>query len=627
MVCITALIMAAAFAGHPANVSARGHETDPFDSVRIRYEGYLKAIGPGKWYIGELAVLVDQNTTVIEKRGRAEPGAWVVVFGIRDDEGAIYGEIIQVERPAGRGGPVWQFSGVVTKQVGSWWVIGEMLVEVTADTQITGTPGPNWLVWVVAEQKTTELRALAIEAIADSPATVPVEFRGILQAVEPGKGIIDGRPFVLTSDAVVIGEPAPGLMAEIRATPTPAGPLTVHFMRVVPPAATASGAKVASSSEAKAAIDDNQIPAATASGSNVTISPWTGPDLVANGMAGASHPVLAYTPDGAAHMAWESNGYLFHAVRSNGGDWSAARRTWMGVEPVLTVDKAGRLHLIFRGQFFEGLEIYHSSYLDGDWTLPVNVSRTTGRSERPALTTDNRGDLRAVWMDDTPGYWIIYTALWSDGFWRSQPVPNARGQFPALAAADDGKIFVAWQDRTPTPDNPGGNTNIFLSEQGPDGWSLPINISDQTGSDAMAVSLTTGADRLAYLVWVEGGRTLRWTFGGGFYWPRPQTITQAARTVHGPQIVFGAYRALYVAWDEGDMLRATHALGVPAAWRKPEVVAAPAGTVKDVWLVKNGNGATLAWVQETETTGAGIYLAHRELNLSPRTWLPILILP
>ncbi|MCX7707929.1 MAG: hypothetical protein N2204_07985 [Anaerolineae bacterium] len=502
-----------------------------------------------------------------------------------------------------------------------------MLVEVTADTQIIGTPGPNWLGWVVAEQKMTELRALAIEAIADSPATVPVEFRGILQAVEPERGIIDGRPFVLAGDAVVIGEPAPGRIAEIRATPSPAGALTVHFLRVVPPSATASSIKSPSDPETETAENKNQSSAATASSSNVTVSPWTGPDLVANGMTSASHPVLAHTPDGTAHMVWESNGYLFHGVRSNGRNWSAARRIRMGQEPVLTVDQTGQLHLIFKGQFFEGLEIYHSKYVNGDWTLPVNVSRTTGRSERPALVTDSRGDLRAVWMDDTPGDWIIYTALWSDGFWRSQPIPNARGQFPALAAADSGKIFVAWQDRIPTLDNPGGYTSIFLCEQGVDGWSLPINISDQTDAEAVAVSLTAGADGLAYLVWVEGGRTVRWTFGGGFYWPRPQTIAQAARTVRGPQVTFGDYRTLHVAWDEGDMVRATYALGLPAAWRKPEVVTAPTGTVKDVWLVKEGSGATLVWVQETEHSGAGIYLAHRELSLSPRTWLPILILP
>lgn len=627
LVCIMAIMAAVIFTHTPADTYARGHNTNPFDQVRIRYEGYLKAIGPGKWFIGDISVLVDRNTAVIEKRGRAEVGAWVVVFGIRNEENAIYGEIIQVERPAGRAGPVWQFSGVVTKKFGSWWVIGDMLVEVTRDTQIIGTPGPNWLVWVVAEQKITELRALAIEAIADSPDTVPVEFRGILQSVEPGRGTIDGRPFVLAGNAVVIGEPAPGLIAEVRATPTPAGILTVHLMRVIPPSATASATGSAGSPGINAVLHENERPAAAASSSNVTVSPWRGPDLVADSMTDAAQPVLARTADGTAHIVWESNGSLFHAMRSNGGAWGTPRRIRMGQEPVLTVDRTGQLHLIFKNQFFEGLEIYHTRYVNGNWTLPINVSRTSGRSEHPALATDSRGDLRAVWMDDTAGYWLIYTALWSNGFWSSQPIPNARGQFPALAAANSGKVFVAWQDRIPTPDNPSGNTNILLCEHGSDGWSLPINISDQTATDAESVGLTTGADGFAYLVWVEGGRTVRWAFGGGFYWPKPQTITQAARTVRGPQVTFDNNQTLYVAWDEGDMLRATYALDAPAAWRKPEVVTVSEGTVKDVWLVKEGNGATLTWVQKTEHSGAAIYLAHRELNLIHRAWLPILILP
>lgn len=627
LVCIIVIIAAVILAHSPAEIAARGHNTDPFDQVRIRYEGYLKAIGPGKWHIGDITVLVDRNTAVIEKRGRAEVGAWVVVFGIRNEAGAIYGEIIQVERPAGRAGPIWQFSGQVTKQVGSWWVIGDMLVEVTSDTQIIGAPGPNWLVWVVAEQKITELRALAIEAIADSPDTVPVEFRGILQSVAPEGGIIDSRPFILAGNAVIIGEPAPGRVAEVRARLTPAGTLTVHFMRVIPPSAIASGAQTAGRPEINTALHENEMLAAAASG-NVTVSPWKGPDLVANGLTNASHPVLAHTPDGAAHIVWESNGYLFHAmIRPNGEDWGAARRIWMGREPGLAVDATGQLHLIFRNLFFEGVEIYHSRYLNGAWTLPVNVSRTSGRSEHPALVADHHGQLRAVWMDDTPGYWIIYAALWSDGFWSNQPIANARGQFPALAAAGNGRLFVAWQERIPTPDNPSGNTNILLCEHGPNGWSLPINVSDQTGKDAEAVSLTTGTDGFAYLVWVEGGRDVRWTFGQGFYWPRPQTIVQTARMARGPQIASSAYRALYVAWDEEDMLRATYALGVPVAWQKPEVVTALVGTVKDVSLIKGRNGATLAWVQETEHSGASIHLAHHELSLPHRTWLPILILP
>ena len=53
----------------------------PASSISTRYEGLLRAIGPGKWLVGEIGVLVDQQTILIEKRGKAEIGAWVIVWG------------------------------------------------------------------------------------------------------------------------------------------------------------------------------------------------------------------------------------------------------------------------------------------------------------------------------------------------------------------------------------------------------------------------------------------------------------------------------------------------------------------------------------------------------------------
>lgn len=620
--CIVALLAAVTFIHNPAGAFARGHPVGPFDSVRIRYEGYLKAIGAGKWLIGDLTILVDRNTAVIEKRGRAEVGAWVVVFGIRSDEGAVYGEIIQVERPAGRSGPIWQFSGLVSKQIGSWWVIGDMLVEVTGDTQVIGHPGPNWLVWVVAEQRVTELRALVIEAIADSPAAVPVEFKGFLESLTSDGGIVDGRRFVYAGDVVIIGEPAVGRLAEIQATPTPDGTLLAHFLRVIPPPATASAMRTTAT-----ANGESLWPLAAGSRNDVAITPWKGPNLIANGMADASHPTLAYAPDGTAHAVWESGGYLFHAMRRNGDTWEAARQIWMGREPSLAVAGDGKVHLVFTNQFYNRQEIYHSQYLAGEWTLPVNVSRTSGISKHSALAVEGNSTLRAAWMDDTPGYWVIYAARWSGGFWSSQPIPNARGQFPAVAVASNGRASFAWQERTPTVDNPTGNFNIFLCEHSTDGWSLPVNISDSSKLDAEMVSLTRAPDGMAYLVWVEGGRTVRWSFGQGFYWPEAQTLVQAARMARGPRIAFDHGQILYVAWDEGDMVRAAYTSGPPGTWPKPEVVMTSAGALKDVWLTGEKDGATLAWIQTAEPSGASIYIAQRMQGPRQRTWLPILMAP
>lgn len=685
---------------------ALAQEARPEDTIRIRTEGYLKAMSSGKWLIGDRFILVDEHTIIIEKRGQAEVGAWVIAWGIRNEAGALYGELIQVDRPAGRSGPEIQFSGPVTKQHGTWWVISEMLVRVTESTQISGTPGFGWLVWVVAEDKGTFLEALAIEAIAESPELMPVEFEGGIEALEPGGGRIDGRTFTLAANPEIIGELTVGCTVEMRATLASNDALVARLIRVVDKPATAGVSAIVASiadegdgqqtwdvilfpeqsggqatlgvlrvgpntlvDESRAVVQpdlwakirgtevaqgrihadvirlEQWMPANIAgelaptvmehsargqiSGQAATtaIAPWSTPSPVARGLTDATQPVLAYTNDGFTHALWESGGDLFYAYRPQGLGWSRGQRIASGMEPTLAVDSHGQLHAIFANQFFGNYEIYHSALEAGGWTLPVNIARTSGVSMKPVLAIGSNGTLHAAWMDNSPGYWTIYAAAWSGNFWSNQPVPNGRGQSPAIAVTSEAKAFFAWQDRSPTPDNPTGTFDIFLSERQGGRWSLPINISDRDDRDAIGVSLATTADGLAQLVWVEDAQIVRYAFGEGVYWPHPQTVAKTAVMARGPHVTVEQGDILHIAWDEGEVLRTTFAPKAPATWPRPEVIMALQGTLKDVRLAVGkgpGIGVTLIWVQTSQPGNTEIYESHRERLTRPRVWLPIL---
>lgn len=209
-------------------------------TVSIRFEGFLKAIGPGKWLVGETSVLINDKTAVLEKRGRAEPGAWVIVWGARDDLGSTTAELIVVDRPAGWNGPVIQFSGVLRKQENSWWVIDDILVLMSSDVaQITGDPRVGSLLWVVAENQDTFFRALAIEVLAETPDTQPVEFEGEIEKLGQNFWIVDGRLLLLTSSSEILGEPMIGATAEVRAVPGANGTLIVLLAHVVDQASQA----------------------------------------------------------------------------------------------------------------------------------------------------------------------------------------------------------------------------------------------------------------------------------------------------------------------------------------------------------------------------------------------------
>jgi hypothetical protein len=353
-------------------------------------------------------------------------------------------------------------------------------------------------------------------------------------------------------------------------------------------------------------------------------TPWAGPTAIATGLTQAARPVLAYTPDGVGHAVWESDGKLYYATQAPDGRWSAARRIAYGMSPVLAVNEAGWLHALFTNKFMGNYEIYHISLVGGVWSLPVNVSHTSGLSAYPALAAGHDQKLYAAWMDNSPGYWTIYVGTWNSEYWSSQPAPNARGQAPALSASTGGIVYLAWQDRVPTPDNPSGSFEIFLSESGGANWSLPVNISDSLNTESIGTSLTTTADELAQLTWVEGDHEVRYCYGHRLSWSLPQTVATAAAVARGPRIVAERGMLLHIAWDEGDSVRVTAAIPAPPTWPKPTVVTALDGDLRDVSLaVLPASGIAVGWVQALEPGDMGVYESQQSPKLRLRCWLPL----
>jgi len=358
---------------------------------------------------------------------------------------------------------------------------------------------------------------------------------------------------------------------------------------------------------------------------STTTQPWSTPAAVAEQMPHAARPALAYTSDGSAHAVWESNGAVLYAARRAGEAWTQPQRLAAGVAPTLAIDTKGELNVVFSNQFMGDFEIYHIYQHAGQWSLPVNVSRTTGYSAQPTLTVTPDGALHAAWMDNAPGYWIIYYGSLVGKFWSSQPVPNARGQAPTIAAAPNGTIYVAWQDRIVTDSEP-GTFEILLSELVDRKWSLPVNISDVLQIDSLGPHLATTADGLAHLTWVDQGRRVRYCYGEDDYWALPQTVWQTAGRVRGPRILAEQGTLLHIAWDEGQILRVTTALASAPDWSKGDLIPATSGSLKDVtltWLPQGG--VAVGWVQASGPNDYGIYESRQASAFTWRAWLPRLL--
>jgi len=355
-------------------------------------------------------------------------------------------------------------------------------------------------------------------------------------------------------------------------------------------------------------------------------SPWVSPTAVVTGLSDAVWPSLAFTNDGVEHAAWETERQIYYATQIPGQAWSTPRKIASGISPVFVTDDRGQLHALFANQFMGNYEIYAITLEQGTWSLPVNISHTSGLSAFPTVIAGRGGTLYAAWMDNSPGYWTIYVGTWNGTYWSNQPIANARGQGPALGLSPDGTLYLAWQDRVPTVDNPAGRYHIFFSERDNGVWTLPVDVSDRPLVESIGVNLTTTADGLAHLTWIDDGQEVRYDFGRGLYWPAPVTVTRAASQARGPRILAEGSAQLHIVWDEGDMLRASSAPPTTLSWPKPTVITAPLATLRDVAVTLGPrNGVAVGWIQTTRPLDVSVYESQHVSNLSPRVWLPLVL--
>jgi hypothetical protein len=214
IVLIALALLAAAAQKPPAPVTAALQASD---TTQIRIEGELKSKGSTLWAVGEFSVLVDGQTQVIEKRGPAEPGAWLIIWAVSDPSGTPRADVIVVDRPAGAPTPTVQFTGVLNKISGEWWVVGDRLVHVGATAVIVGAPTVGSLISVTAEQHELVLEAIRIELAVQDPSEIPQDFEGAIEAIETNRWKVEGRWVKVTpADTTIIGLPAVGKNAEVR---------------------------------------------------------------------------------------------------------------------------------------------------------------------------------------------------------------------------------------------------------------------------------------------------------------------------------------------------------------------------------------------------------------------------
>jgi hypothetical protein len=239
LVVLLAMTIAASTCPWPVNAMQPGPRGAP-TAASTRYEGFLWAVSPGSWQVGQFSILLDDTTSLIQKRGKAEIGAWLIVWGQQNDAGQIRAELIQVDRPANLPGPITQLSGVLRKKTDTWWVVEQTFIEISPDTVIRGTPEIGVLVWVLVTQQGDTWRAVAAEVLTPNPANPLVEFEGPITSLLPDLWLIDNREVVIEQRTEIIGDPKIDKIAEVQAELQADGRLLARRIRIVDPSTEAS---------------------------------------------------------------------------------------------------------------------------------------------------------------------------------------------------------------------------------------------------------------------------------------------------------------------------------------------------------------------------------------------------
>lgn len=263
---------------------------------------------------------------------------------------------------------------------------------------------------------------------------------------------------------------------------------------------------------------DDQCAAASNPGGNVYTRTLTVPNNLPNGSA---HTVTVRATNNLNQVGEESVELLYSA---NGAKISVTTPLLTAANPKVAVDGRGRLHMVWVDECSDAAEceitipgavpfdIAHRILDGGTWgeTTLVSSGTNDGDSRFPNLAADGAGNIHLVWQDDgniadVDGKFDVYyrsfnadTDAWSDIELVTEDT-ESDAQNPSVAAASDGSVYVAWEQRTSDA------FEVRYAVRRNAQWGESVQLSDNPGStDERNVSVVVGNDDVATFVWQTG---------------------------------------------------------------------------------------------------------------------------
>lgn len=357
-----------------------------------------------------------------------------------------------------------------------------------------------------------------------------------------------------------------------------------------------------------------------------TVQAWSTPENLANTSADSRVPQLAVTASGTAHVVWEEDGSIYHTFGSSGA-WSTPAETVLGDSPSLALGTGDDVHLAYVSESGDTFDIFYTRWNGSGWTLPVNVSHTTGVSTAPAIAFAPGGTLHVVWADNTGGSVALYHGQSSDGnTWSTFPVPNGAGSGPAVAAGADDILHVAWQSADPTT----GRSDIWYMRLSGGSWSLPENISATPDEDSTVPAIALAPDGTVHIVWQEGldsNTAIYHVSGRPGSWSQAGDVSGTLQSAGFPALSMDSAANGFLVWDEGSVIVGRGLDAATGTWSAREEVSSSAGGIADPTVFVGDNAAHAVWAQKISESNWDIFYGRRtggEPPLSRKVYLPLI---
>jgi len=225
------------------------------------------------------------------------------------------------------------------------------------------------------------------------------------------------------------------------------------------------------------------------------------------------YPALAAGRDGALWLAYLSYAAARHEdrillVEWRDGRWSAPRDV-AGAgnfhRPQVAVDGRGRVWVMWAALVAkaggEDWDLFARVLDSGRWSETLRIAGAAGGDTQPALAAAPDGNLWLAWQGNRKGNWDIFVSRLEGDNWLAAEALSSGAEnewAPSIAAGGDGRVVVAYDSHRR------GSYNVYMRLFSAGRWEPEIEVASGEDYEANAAVTIDGAGRV-WVAWDNGG--------------------------------------------------------------------------------------------------------------------------